>query len=135
MNQQETISIAIVKNQQNKWLITRRQQGQHLAGKWEFPGGKVEEGEALEAAMLRELKEEVDLTAIRFELFESLNFEYEALSLQLHFYIVSEFEGEAKGVEGQDLKWITLDAFADYVFPKANLSVIKKLSCVAHTIS
>ena len=59
MIEQQTISIAIVQNEQKQLLISRRQQGKHLAGKWEFPGGKVEQGESLESAMLRELKEEV----------------------------------------------------------------------------
>jgi len=73
---QQTISIAIVQNKQQQLLISRRQKGQHLAGKWEFPGGKVEQGEALEVAMCRELKEEVGLTASEFTLFESLDFDY-----------------------------------------------------------
>jgi len=124
---QQTISIAIVQNQQKQILISRRQKGQHLAGKWEFPGGKVEKGEALELAMLRELKEEAALTAIKYELFESLNFEYDELHLNLNFYLVTEFSGVASSLEGQDIKWIEPQQLSEYDFPKANLTVINKL--------
>ena len=128
MQKKETISIAIVKNEQEQFLITRRQKGQHLAGKWEFPGGKVENKESLEMAMIRELKEEVGLTAIDYALFDSLVFQYDQLILSLNFYLVKHFSGEAKGLEGQDLKWVNLTELDNYEFPKANISVIKKLS-------
>jgi len=128
MRQKEIISIAIVKNEQEQFLITRRQKGQHLAGKWEFPGGKVENNESIEAAMIRELKEEVGLTAIDYQAFDSLEFQYEQLELNLNFYFVNHFTGEAKGLEGQELKWVSLVELNDYEFPKANISVIKQLS-------
>jgi len=128
MQTKETISIAIVKNQQQQFLITRRQEGQHLAGKWEFPGGKVEEGESLTQAMQRELKEEVGLTAIDYCLFDTMTFDYDQLTLQLNFYFVSEFTGEAKGLEGQMMQWVTLEELQGYEFPKANKTVIEKLS-------
>jgi len=124
---QQTISIAIVQNEQQQLLISRRQKGQHLAGKWEFPGGKVEQGEALEVAMCRELKEEVGLTASEFTLFESLDFDYDDLSLTLHFFLVTGFTGEASELEGQEIKWIQPRELIDYDFPKANISVINKL--------
>ncbi|MBB1272923.1 8-oxo-dGTP diphosphatase MutT [Psychromonas sp. SR45-3] len=127
MIEQQTISIAIVQNEQKQLLISRRQQGKHLAGKWEFPGGKVEQGEALETAMLRELKEEVGLSATQFTLFDSLNFQYDQLNLSLHFYLVSDYEGEPVSLEGQQIKWVSVSQLSEYEFPKANLTVINKL--------
>jgi len=127
MQQKETICIAIVKNEQQQFLITRRQAGQHLAGKWEFPGGKLEEGESLVNAMQRELKEEVGLTATEYSFFEAMTFDYDELTLQLNFYIVSAFEGEASGLEGQMMKWVTLEELRSYSFPKANKAIIDKL--------
>ncbi|RBW44553.1 8-oxo-dGTP diphosphatase MutT [Psychromonas sp. B3M02] len=124
---QQTISIAIVQNKQKELLISRRQKSQHLAGKWEFPGGKVEQGEALDTAMCRELKEEVGLTATEYSLFESLNFDYDDLTLTLHFYLVTDFTGEASELEGQQIKWIQPADLVDYDFPKANITVINKL--------
>ncbi|MEJ6079036.1 8-oxo-dGTP diphosphatase MutT [Vibrio sp. 1-Bac 57] len=127
MIEQQTISIAIVQNEQKQLLISRRQQGKHLAGKWEFPGGKVEQGESLESAMLRELKEEVGLSATQFTLFDSLNFQYDQLNLSLHFYLVKAYEGEPVSLEGQEIKWVSASQLIEYEFPKANLTVINKL--------
>lgn len=127
MIEQQTISIAIVQNEQKQLLISRRQQGKHLAGKWEFPGGKVEQGESLESAMLRELKEEVGLSATQFTLFDSLNFQYDQLNLSLHFYLIKAYEGEPVSLEGQEIKWVSASQLIEYEFPKANLTVINKL--------
>lgn len=124
---EQIISIAIVQNEHKKLLISRRQKGQHLAGKWEFPGGKVEQGEALEIAMLRELKEEVGLTATQYSLFDSLSFQYDEVHLSLHFYLVTAYQGEAASLEGQQIKWVTAAELSQYDFPKANLTVINKL--------
>jgi len=124
---EQIISIAIVQNEHKKLLISRRQKGQHLAGKWEFPGGKVEQGEALEVAMLRELKEEVGLTATQYNLFDSLIFQYDEVHLSLHFYLVTAYQGEAASLEGQQIKWISAAELSQYDFPKANLTVINKL--------
>jgi len=125
--EEQTISIAIVQNEHKQLLISRRQQGQHLAGKWEFPGGKVEQGETLETAMLRELKEEVGLIATQYSLFDSLNFQYDQLHLSLNFYLVSAYNGHAKALEGQQMKWVNIAELIEYDFPKANKSVINKL--------
>ena len=124
---EQIISIAIVQNEHKKLLISRRQKGQHLAGKWEFPGGKVEQGEALEIAMLRELKEEVGLTATQYNLFDSLIFQYDEVHLSLHFYLVTAYQGQAASLEGQQIKWVTAAELSQYDFPKANLTVINKL--------
>lgn len=127
MNVQEIIGIAIVQNELEQFLISHRQVGQHLAGKWEFPGGKVEEGETIEEAMLRELHEEVGLIGTAFSLFDSLNFQYEKLDLTLHFYLISQFDGIAASKEGQEIKWVKAEKLVEYDFPKANLSIINKL--------
>ncbi|WP_160061027.1 8-oxo-dGTP diphosphatase MutT [Psychromonas sp. L1A2] len=124
---EQIISIAIVQNEHKKLLISRRQKGQHLAGKWEFPGGKVEQGEALEVAMLRELEEEVGLTATKYSLFDSLSFQYDEVHLHLNFYLVTDYQGEATSLEGQQIKWVSAAELSQYDFPKANLTVINKL--------
>lgn len=124
---QQIISIAIVQNNQQALLISRRQQGKHLAGKWEFPGGKVEQGESLELAMCRELKEEVGLTATEYKLFDSLVFDYDDLALTLHFYLVTGFTGQATELEGQQIKWVKAAELIDYDFPKANKTILNKL--------
>lgn len=127
MKEQQQICIAIVQDKQGQYLICQRQEGQHLAGKWEFPGGKVEPGETLEQTLLRELQEEVGLVADSYQTFHSLSFDYDDLALQLHFYLVTEFTGQAKALEGQNMLWVALSELENYPFPKANKTIINKL--------
>ena len=121
------ISIAIVKNRQNNFLISHRSDESHQGGKWEFPGGKVENQETPEAAMSRELFEEVGLTATQYHLFEKLFFDYGDKQLNLYFYLIEDFIGQACGKEGQPLQWVSKQQLANYEFPDANLSIIAKL--------
>lgn len=121
------ISIAIVKNSQDLFLISLRPKGVHQGDKWEFPGGKVEQNETPEQAMCRELIEEVGLTAIDYRLIESKFFDYGDTALQLHFYLVTQFSGRAQGREGQPIKWVSKAELALYEFPDANKTVIEQL--------
>ncbi len=121
------ISIAIVKNSQNLFLICLRPKGVHQGEKWEFPGGKVEKSETSEQAMCRELSEEVGLNAINYQLIESKFFDYGDQKLNLHFYLVTQFAGEAQGKEGQPIKWVSKAQLALYSFPQANQTVIEQL--------
>tara|TARA_R110001583_G_scaffold67490_7_gene192903 strand:- start:10327 stop:10707 length:381 start_codon:yes stop_codon:yes gene_type:complete len=121
------ISIAIVKDIDENFLIALRPSESHQGGKWEFPGGKVESNESFEDAMIRELYEEVGLTATQYQLFEKLFFDYGDKKLNLNFYLITEFTGQASSKEGQPVKWVTKAALSDYDFPEANKNVISKL--------
>lgn len=121
------ISIAIVKNQQGDFLIALRPDDVHQGGKWEFPGGKVESQESAQQAMMRELIEEVGIVATQYQLFEKLFFDYGDKQLNLHFYLIEQFTGEAISKEGQPIKWVSKQQLQDYDFPEANKKVINKL--------
>jgi len=121
------ISIAIVKSATGEFLIALRPDESHQGGKWEFPGGKIETNESPEQGMLRELLEEVGITATKYSLFENLFFDYGDKQLNLYFYLVEAFTGEANSCEGQLIKWVTKIQLSNYEFPEANLQVIKKL--------
>jgi 8-oxo-dGTP diphosphatase len=121
------ISIAIVKNSDDLFLISFRPKDVHQGRKWEFPGGKVEKNELPAQAMCRELFEEVGLTALDYQLIESKFFDYGDSALDLHFYLVTQFSGEAQGKEGQPIKWVSKEQLALYEFPEANATVIKQL--------
>ncbi|WP_028863339.1 8-oxo-dGTP diphosphatase MutT [Psychromonas aquimarina] len=120
------ISIAIVKDN-NAYLICLRPDDVHQGGKWEFPGGKVESNESPAQAMCRELKEEVGITAVDYQLFEAKFFDYGDKQLRLNFYLVSAYSGRAQGKEGQPVKWVSKAQLAEYQFPEANKSIIAKL--------
>ncbi|WP_413702054.1 8-oxo-dGTP diphosphatase MutT [Psychromonas sp. KJ10-10] len=121
------ISIAIVKDNSEQFLIALRASDVHQGGKWEFPGGKVETNESPDEAMLRELYEEVGLTATDYQLFEKLFFDYGDKQLNLHFYLVSKYTGQATAKEDQPIKWVCKEELQQYDFPEANQSVINKL--------
>jgi len=121
------ISIAIVKNSQNLFLICLRAKDLHQGGKWEFPGGKVEKNETPEQAMCRELAEEVGLNALSYQLLESKFFDYGDADLHLHFYLVTQFSGEAQGKLSQPVKWVSKAQLALHEFPQANKSIIAHL--------
>jgi len=121
------ISIAIVKNEQSNYLIALRANDSHQGGKWEFPGGKVEVNEQPAEAMCRELFEEVGLVATQYNLLETLFFDYGDKQLNLHFYQIEEFTGQAVAKESQPIKWVSKGELALYDFPDANKGVIAKL--------
>lgn len=121
------ISIAVVKNSDDNYLICRRADNIHQGGKWEFPGGKVDQGETPEQALHRELFEEVGLTITEQQLLEKLFFDYGDRQLNLHFYIIKKFTGEAFSKEGQPCKWVTKAQLSEYDFPEANQNIIAKL--------
>jgi len=121
------ISIAIVKNSQNLFLICLRPDDVHQGGKWEFPGGKVKKNEMPEQAMLRELKEEAAIIAVDYSLLERIFFDYGDKQLNLNFFLVEKYTGEAFPEEGQVMQWVSLAELKNYSFPDANATVIAKL--------
>lgn len=87
-------------------LISQRPAGKSLAGKWEFPGGKLEPGESPEAGLARELTEELGVQLRRARLLLSLQHDYPEARVELTTLVVERYEGEPVGREGQALKWV-----------------------------
>jgi 8-oxo-dGTP diphosphatase len=87
-------------------LIASRPPGKHLAGRWEFPGGKVAAGEDELRALTRELREELGVEVSRARPFMRLTHAYEDRSIELSLWIVERFAGEVRSLDGQDLKWV-----------------------------
>ena len=107
-------------------LITQRKQGSHLAGLWEFPGGKVEAGETPEAALIRELKEELDIDTWTSCL-APLTFashSYPDFHLLMPLFACRRWQGTVRPVEGQKLAWVRPNALRDYPMPPADLPLI-----------
>ena len=87
-------------------LIAQRPPGRHLAGRWEFPGGKVGAGEAERQALARELREELGVEVHAARPFMRLSHAYTDRTVELSLWIVERFTGTPRGREGQQLKWV-----------------------------
>lgn len=91
-------------------LIAERPAGKHMAGRWEFPGGKVAPGESERDALVRELREELGVTVTACRPFMRLSHEYDDRVVELSMWLVEAFDGEPVGLDGQALKWVIPDA-------------------------
>ncbi len=89
-------------------LIAERPVGKHLAGRWEFPGGKIGDGESREEALARELHEELGIVVHGSVPLVSLVHDYAERQVELHLHLVQGWDGCAQGLDGQRLKWVPL---------------------------
>lgn len=110
-------------------LLTQRPEGKKLAGLWEFPGGKVEPGETPEAALIRELSEEIGIIT-QEPCLAPLTFashSYDEFHLLMPLFVCRRFEGTARGLEGQAVKWVRPRDMRNYPMPPADEPLIPYL--------
>ncbi len=119
--------VAAVIERDGKFLITRRPAGAHLAGLWEFPGGKPEPGETFEDALRREIGEELGAEASVGERIETVEWEYPDRRVRLIFFRCG-IQGEPRPLEGQEMAWVAPADLASYEFPPADAELIARLS-------
>jgi len=110
-------------------LLAKRPASVHLGGLWEFPGGKVDAGESIDVALIRELKEELDLTLSHENLTYKfrIDWQYSEKQVQLEIYTVLDFSGTAIGAEGQEIAWVEIDDLMNYPLPPANAKIVQWL--------
>lgn len=117
----------ILDSSTDRVLVARRNTDDIHFGKWEFPGGKINPGETLGEALVRELKEELGIKVFSYEPFDSLLFEYPDRAVSLNFCMVTDFSGLASGLEGQVIRWVKIDDLSKLDMLDANRPVIEKL--------
>lgn len=120
------IVVAAVIERDGRFLVARRLKGTHLAGYWEFPGGKVHHGETEEGALQREISEELDTGISKTRKILHTSHSYPERIVELHFYR-AELTGEAQPALGQELRWITREEFGALEFPPADAELIDGL--------
>lgn len=113
----------------NRVLISKRPQGKAMAGLWEFPGGKVDVGEIYEAALIRELKEELDIEVGVgcLQPFSFASHSYEKFHLFMPLYLCRRWQGTPKPLEGQELLWVKAKELRTFKMPAADVGLASML--------
>lgn len=110
-----------------EYLAVQRPEGARMAGWWEFPGGKVEPGESREHALVREFREELDVTPLEFEYWRDLVHEYDEFVVRLHFFHIRRYSGQLKGMEKQSMAWVDPKGPVSLDFLPADIVIVEAL--------
>lgn len=110
-----------------KLLITQRKAGSHLAGLWEFPGGKREPGETWADCLCRELREELAIEVAVGRLFNEVTHAYPEKTVHLRFFVCSLISGEPQPLDCAALAWVTTEELGRYSFPAADAGLLASL--------
>ena len=121
------VVVAAVIEQNDSFLLTRRLEGTHLAGFWEFPGGKIARGESHAEALRREIREELDSDVDVGPLVFEIEHDYTDRSISLHFYKCS-LQGVPRPLLGQQMRWVPRAELRVLEFPPADAELIRLLT-------
>ena len=125
MDKFDVVAAIIIKD--DKYFIAQRNRNKHMGLSWEFPGGKVEEGESFEIALKREIKEELNIEInIKNKLGEE-NYQDDKINVKLHYFICSHVNGEIILNEHENSAWVTKNDFKNYNFAEGDSDIINLL--------
>ncbi|WP_415879769.1 Nudix family hydrolase [Methylomonas sp. TEB] len=123
-NQRLHVAVGVIRDGDGRILITQRAKHAHQGGLWEFPGGKLEADEPVQQALARELAEEVGIQVETATPLIKINHDYGDRHVLLDVWNVSAFAGQARGCEGQAMRWIDAEQLKEFTFPAANIPII-----------
>ena len=123
---ESTDVVAAVIEREGSFLVTRRLEGTHLAGYWEFPGGKRDGAEGLEDALRREIREELGAEVTVGPLLLVSEYRHSGSPMNLHFFECAP-EGEAKPLLGQQIQWARAGDLGNLRFPPADAEIVRLL--------
>lgn len=124
------VAVGIIYNPQRHILLAKRPEDSDQGGLWEFPGGKIEAGETARLALVRELQEEIGIEVVAASPLMQVAHHYEDKQVLLDVWQVTEFNGIARGNEGQTVRWVAINDCANYDFPAANCVILEKIRAV-----
>jgi 8-oxo-dGTP diphosphatase len=116
-----------------KLLITRRPEGTHLAGYWEFPGGKQEPGESLETCLEREIQEELGMKVKAVKELLQVDHDYQTKSITLHLFQCDWSNGTPTPIGCDELRWVRPSELVNYQLPPADLPLLPVIRNLAET--
>jgi len=118
---------AALRDRDGRVLIAQRPAGKHMAGRWEFPGGKLAPGETEDQALARELREELGVEVTASRPFMRLRHDYADRQVELSMWLVDGFTGTPRGLDGQALKWVSVDRLLEEDILEADRPFIEAL--------
>ncbi len=127
MSTHKLIGVAVIWNEKGQILIDKRRAGGAFGGLWEFPGGKKESDEDIEACIKREVLEELGIEIAVEEHLITIDHSYSEIRVTLHVYHCRYLRGIPKTIECDEFKWVTLDEIEKFTFPQANEQIITAL--------
>ncbi len=126
------VAAAVIRDDDGRVLVTQRMPGRHLEGLWEFPGGKIEPGEAPNRALARELAEELGIETGPMRPVVSVTHEYAEKTVRLRLFELHSYAGVPEGREGQALQWVDVEALRELEMPAADRPLVRLLDLDAH---
>lgn len=121
------VGVAVIRNKEGKILIDKRLSTDSLGGFWEFPGGKIENGETVVDCIKREVKEELDIDIKVGEHLITINHIYSEDKIVLIVHVCEILQGEPKTIECQEIRWVNMSDLSSFQFPEANINIINAL--------
>ncbi|MGZ9584889.1 8-oxo-dGTP diphosphatase MutT [Paenibacillus marinisediminis] len=121
------VAAAIIENEEGQILIARRRAGKSQAGMWEFPGGKLEQGESAEMCLKRELAEEMQIEIEPYERYGANSHQYGDVLIQLIAYKARFVRGSIKLIDHDEYRWVRLNELLEYTFAPADVKFVEML--------
>jgi 8-oxo-dGTP diphosphatase len=126
------VLVGLIADDRGRWLVNQRRTGTHMAGSWEFPGGKSQPGEAPFAALRRELDEELGIDVLEATAWFELAYDYPDKRVRLDIWRVGSYAGEVAAREGQLLRWVTVEELAGLPLLEADWPILERLKTAAN---
>ena len=124
------VAVGVLIDSKGCVLLTRSLKGTHLAGYWEFPGGKVEAGESVQTALARELEEELGTRIGETVPLMTVSHDYGEKQVLLDVHQVKDWNGEPHGAEGQPLAWVDAGLLDEFQVPEANSEIMLQVKAL-----
>ena len=121
------VAVGVIQDRAGRVLITRRPATAHQGGLWEFPGGKVDAGESVQEALVRELREELGIEVSAARPMMRVRHAYADKAVLLDVWRISTVAGQASGCEGQPVRWVAVKDLGSFAFPEANRPIVRAL--------